>query len=235
MPKKRISTNTTRKKATISEIDFEDVELLSRIEQLAYDGFYDTEIADKLNISRWQFDEAKRRSKKLTSTLETARERARTQGAEMPSPALFAEVWARCNGKRTQLMREFGIGWTKLQSWLAKEPTFVDIMAERDLEFLEQVDVASRILALGGVKGKDNFAGWSRFPDSWMIRFHLNTLGKRYGYGENPMQSEAVDSDIPKNIEQGIDIDSWIRQEVEQKKQNSEKSDNDEIEQDDNK
>lgn len=222
MPKKRISTNTTRKKATISDIDFEDVELLSRIEQLAYDGFYDTEIADKLNLSRWQFDEAKRRSKKLTSTLETARERARARGAEIPSPALFAEVWARCNGKRTQLMKEFGIGWTKLQSWLAQEPIFVDIMAERDLEFLEQIDVASRILALGGVKGKDNFAGWSRYPDSWMIRFHLNTLGRRYGYGENPIQPEVADDTIPKDIEQGIDIDSWIRQEVEQKKRDKE-------------
>lgn len=222
MPKKRISTNTTRKRATISEIDFEDVELLSCIEQLAYDGFYDTEIADKLNVSRWQFDEAKRRSKKLTSTLEKARERARAQGAEMPSPALFAEVWARCNGKRTQLMKEFGIGWTKLQSWLAQEPIFVDIMAERDLEFLEQVDVASRILALGGVKGKDNFAGWSRYPDGWMIRYHLNTLGRRYGYGENPIQPGVADESIPNDIEQGIDIDSWIRQEVEQKKRNKE-------------
>lgn len=222
MPKKRISTNTTRKKATISDIDFEDVELLSRIEQLAYDGFYDTEIADKLNLSRWQFDEAKRRSKKLTSTLGTARERARARGAEIPSPALFAEVWARCNGKRTQLMKEFGIGWTKLQSWLAQEPIFVDIMAKRDLEFLEQIDVASRILALGGVKGKDNFAGWSRYPDSWMIRFHLNTLGRRYGYGENPIQQEVEDDGIPNDIEQGIDIDSWIRQEVEQKKRDKE-------------
>lgn len=222
MPKKRISTNTTRKKATISDIDFEDVELLSRIEQLAYDGFYDTEIADKLNLSRWQFDEAKRRSKKLTSTLGTARERARARGAEIPSPALFAEVWARCNGKRTQLMKEFGIGWTKLQSWLAQEPIFVDIMAKRDLEFLEQIDVASRILALGGVKGKDKFAGWSRYPDSWMIRFHLNTLGRRYGYGENPIQQEVEDDGIPNDIEQGIDIDSWIRQEVEQKKRDKE-------------
>ena len=163
MPKKRISNDVTRKKVSISDINLEDTELLSRIEQLAYDGFYDTEIADKLNISRWQFDEAKRRSKKISSTLESARARAREQGADMPSPALFAEVWAECKGKRTALMKKFGIGWTKLQSWIAQEPMFADIMAERDLEFLEQLDIAGRILALGGVKGKDEFKGWNRF------------------------------------------------------------------------
>lgn len=222
MPKKRISTNTTRKKATISDIDFEDMELLTRIEQLAYDGFYDTEIADKLNVSRWQFDEAKRRSKMLTSTLATARERARARGADMPSPALFAEVWARCKGKRTQLMKEFGIGWTKLQSWLAQEPAFIDIMAERDLEFLEQLDIAGRILALGGIKKKDEFPGWNRLPSEWMMRFYLNTTGRRYGYGENPIVKEVKDDDIPKDIEQGIDIESWIKQEVEQKKRSVE-------------
>lgn len=65
MPKKRISNDVTRKKVSISDINLEDTELLSRIEQLAYDGFYDTEIADKLNISRWQFDEAKGVAKKF--------------------------------------------------------------------------------------------------------------------------------------------------------------------------
>lgn len=203
-------------------MNFEDVELLTRIEQLAYDGFYDTEIADKLNISRWQFDEAKRRSKTLTSTLESARARAREQGADMPSPALFAEVWAECKGKRTALMKKFGIGWTKLQSWIAQEPMFADIMAERDLEFLEQLDIAGRILALGGVKGKDEFKGWNRFPSEWMMRFYLNTTGRKYGYGENPIVKEEDDGSIPKDIEQGIDIESWIRKEVEQKKKDSE-------------
>lgn len=221
MPKKRISNDATRKKVSISDINLEDVELLTRIEQLAYDGYYDTEIADKLNISRWQFDEAKRRSEKLTSTLETARARACARGADMPSPAKFAEVWAECKGKRTLLMKKFGIGWTKLQSWIAQEPMFADIMAERDLEFLEQLDIAGRILALGGVKGKDEFKGWNRFPSEWMMRFYLNTTGRKYGYGENPIVKEE-DTSIPTDIEHGIDIESWIRKEVEHKHKNDE-------------
>ena len=222
MPKKRISSKTPRKPKATPSFDYESEEFLSQVDALAFEGFYNTEIADELNISRYELEMAISQCEKLRNTIASARERARAQGAEMPSPAMFAKVWAECNGKRTLLMKKFGIGWTKLQSWLAQEPIFVDIMAERDLEFLEQIDVASRILALGGVKGKDNFAGWSRYPDSWMMRYHLNTLGRRYGYGENPIQQEAEDTDIPKNIEQGIDIESWIKQEVEQKKRDTE-------------
>ena len=220
MPKKRISSKTPRKPKATPSFDYESEEFLSQVDALAFEGFYNTEIADELNISRYELEMAISQCEKLRNTIASARERARARGAEMPSPAMFAKVWAKCKGKRTQLMKEFGIGWTKLQSWLAQEPIFVDIMAERDLEFLEQIDTASRILALGG--GKDEFKGWSRYPDSWMIRYHLNTLGRRYGYGENPIQPEVADDTIPKDIEQGIDIDSWIRQEVEQKKRDKE-------------
>lgn len=221
MPKKRISA----KRATnpISSFDFEDVDFLTQVDRLAFEGFYDVEIADKLNISRWQFDEAKRRSKKLTSTLENARERARAKGADIPSPALFAEVWKTCDGKRSKLMKKFGIGWTKFQQWCREEPAFIDIMAERDLEFLEQADIAGRILSLGGIKDKDQFPGWSRHPDPWMMRFYMNTLGKRYGYGENPVIEDIEDdTEVVGNVEQGINVADWIKLEMTQKKNKDE-------------
>lgn len=224
MPKKRIGNKTLRKPKATPSFDYEGEEFLSRVEALAFEGFYNTEIADELQISRYELEIAISQCEKLRNTIAEARERARKQGAEMPSPAMFAKVWAKCNGKRSQLMKEFGIGWTKLKSWLAQEPIFVDIMAERDLAFLEQLDATSRVLALGGVKGKDNFAGWSRYPDGWMIRFHLNTLGRRYGYGENPVTPEAEVNSIPHDIEQGINIDNWIRKEVEVKNQDNEEA-----------
>lgn len=102
---------------------------------LAFEGFYNTEIADELQISRYELEMAISQCEKLRNTLESARARARESGAEMPSPALFAKVWSECKGRRTLLMKKFGIGWTKLQSWIAQEPLFADIMAERDLEF----------------------------------------------------------------------------------------------------
>lgn len=222
MPKKRISNKTPRKPKAIPSFDYESEEFLSQVDALAFEGFYNTEIADELNISRYELEMAISQCEKLRNTIDSARERARTRGAEMPSPAMFAKVWAECKGKRTTLMRKFGIGWTKLQSWIAQEPIFADIMAERDLEFLEQCDIAARILALGGVKGKDEFAGWNRFPSEWMLRFYLNTTGRKYGYGENPIVKNEDDANIPKDIEHGIDIESWIKKEVEQKKVNDE-------------
>lgn len=221
MPRKRISNKTPRKPKAQPSFDYEDDAFLTRVEALAFEGFYNTEIADELEISRYELEMAISQCEKLRNTLESARARARECGAEMPSPALFAKVWSECKGRRTLLMKKFGIGWTKLQSWIAQEPMFADIMAERDLEFLEQLDIAGRILALGGVKGKDEFKGWNRFPSEWMMRFYLNTTGRKYGYGENPIVKEDDDSGIPKDIEQGIDIESWIRKEVEQKKRDN--------------
>lgn len=230
MPKKRVGNNidpAKRKTKPVSSFDFEDAEFLTQVEKLAFNGYYDAEIADKLQIDRFEFSRAKGKFKKFAQVIAEARERAREKesGCEMPSPARFAEVWEKCGRKRSKLMKEFGIGFSKLQSWLAKEPAFIDIMAMSELEFLEQLDTVSRVLALGGVKGKDKFEGWSRYPAEWMIRFHLNTTGRRYGYGEQPILPDADNGDIPRNVEQGIDIEEWIKKEMEQSK-NEEGDDN---------
>lgn len=222
MPQKRISNRTPRKPKAVPSFDYEDDDFLARVEALAFEGFYNTEIADELQISRYELEMAISQCEKLRNTLAEARARAKKSGAEMPSPALFAKVWAECKGKRTLLLKKFGIGYAKLQSWIAQEPQFADIMAERDLEFLEQLDIAGRILALGGVKNKDTFDGWNRYPSEWMLRFYLNTLGRRYGYGENPINKEEDAAAIPQNIEQGIDIAEWIKKEVELKKNEEE-------------
>ncbi len=227
MPKKRLSNKIPRKPKAEPSFDYEDDAFLSRVEALAFEGFYNTEIADELQISRYELEMAISQCEKLRNTLASARARARKAGAEMPSPAMFAKVWVECKGKRTALMKHFGIGWTKFQSWLAQEPMFVDIMAERELEFLEQLDIAGRILALGGVKGKDEFKGWNRYPSEWMMRFYLNTTGRKYGYGENPIVRKEEDLDgIPTDIEQGVDIESWIKKEMSIRKKDSEETDN---------
>lgn len=115
------------------------------------------------------------------------------------------------------LIKKLGINWTTLRSWERQDPRLTDVMAITDLEFLEQIDTAGRILALGGVEGKDTFAGWNRYPSEWMIRFYLNTTGRRYGYGEAPLMTEA-EEDFSTNVESGIDIESWITKEMSAKK-----------------
>lgn len=223
MPKKRYSNKTARKPKAIPSFDYESEEFLAKVDALAFEGFFNTEIADDLNISRYELEMAISQSEILRNTLKNARERARAQGADRPSVAMFRRVWATCDGKRSKLMKKFGIGWTKFQQWLREEPAFVDIMAERDLEFLEQADIAGRILSLGGIKDKDQFPGWSRHPDPWMMRFYMNTLGKRYGYGENPIIEDIEDdTEVVGNVEQGINVADWIKLEMTQKKNKDE-------------
>ncbi|MGN1172219.1 MAG: hypothetical protein ACI4SO_00370, partial [Muribaculaceae bacterium] len=55
-----------------------------------------------------------------------------------------------------------------------------------------------------------------RHPDAWMIRYYMNTLGKRYGYGETPIIPGDEELDIDGEVKSGIDIDSWIKQEMTQ-------------------
>ncbi len=221
MPKKR--TNTPRKPKAVPSFDYESPEFLAQIDALAYEGFYNTEIADELKISRYELEMAISQCKKLRNTLEDARARAKAAGADMPSLAKFAKIWKECDGKRSKLMKQLGIGWTKFQQWCAQEPGFVDIMAMSDIEFLEQCDTVSRVLALGGVKDKDKFPGWNRYPSEWMLRFHMNTTGKKYGYGEAPILPSVEDLEIPDNIESGIDVAEWIKLEMTQKKGGEEK------------
>ncbi len=41
----------------------------------------------------------------------------------------------------------------------------------------------------------------------YMIRYLLSTLGRKEGFGDR----EDEDTDIPKDIDHGISIDSWIK------------------------
>lgn len=216
MPKKRISETATRKTKPVSSFDFEDPEFLTQVERLAYDGFYDVEIADKLNIDRYEFSRAKSKFKKFTQLMEDARARAREDGSQMPSPARFKEVWDECKGKRSEVIKKFNIGYQTFKQWLKDDHRLIDVMASSDIAFLEQIDLAGRILATGGVKGKDIFPGWNRFPDAWMIRYYLNTIGRRYGYGENPTDDSLQDG-IETRASSGIDISNWIIKEMSKK------------------
>lgn len=215
MPKKRIATK--RKPKAVPSFDYESADFLTRVEALAFEGYYNTEIADELKISRYELEMAISQCEVLRNTLSEARARAKQAGAERPSLAKFTKIWKECKGKRSVLMKKLGIGWTKFQQWCSEEPGFIDIMAERDIEFLEQADIAGRVLSLGGIQGKDEFPGWSRRPDPWMMRYYFNTIGKRYGYGENTdvfSKANEEEMEMPTKIEHGIDIESWIKQEV---------------------
>lgn len=219
MPKQRkVGENTPRKPRKAPSFDFENEDFLERVGALAYEGWYDAEIADELNVSRYEFSLAKSNSERLRNTIEEARARAHDDGADIPSPPKFAKLWKECGGSKTKLIKKLKISFTTLQSWIAQDPRLQDVMDAIDLEKCEQAEMAAWILALGGVKTKDKFEGWSRYPDSYMLRWLLNTKGRRFGYGENPVIAEDKSGDIPHDVDSGIDIEAWIKQEMNAKK-----------------
>lgn len=86
MAKRCIGDKTPRKPRNEPSFDFEDAEFLESVDALAYEGWYDAEIADELNVSRFEFSRAKSKSEKLKQVLLDARARAREDGADIPSP-----------------------------------------------------------------------------------------------------------------------------------------------------
>lgn len=223
MPKKHLSGKITRKKNPDSSFNYEDEDFLSKVFDLAYEGFYNIEIADELNISRSAFDKAIERHSVLRQTLEDARARAKEAGGDIPSPAKFKRMWIQCKGKRSELLKKFHIGYQTFKQWLKDDPRLIDIMAETEIEFLEKVDSRARMLALGLTKSEreklektGQFDGWKQFPDAYMLRFFLNTIGRRYGYGENPTEDLMQDG-IETRATNGIDISSWILKEMDKK------------------
>lgn len=220
-PRKRITAPRSPVKG--EEMLLDNPEVRETIREMAFNGYFDSEIAAKIGVAKSTFCTKKQLDNEFAELLETARARAKENETEFPSLALFREMWNKCDGKRSKLMELFGIGWTTLQSWFAQEPRFLDIIAERDLPFLEQLDIAGRIMALGGVRDKDTFPGWSRHPDMWQLRWYLNTLGKKYGYGETPVMPE-VEGAVLSDVEQGVNIEDWIIQEMTAKKNLAERA-----------
>lgn len=220
--KQRLYNRKPIKPEDSPQYDWEDDDFIAKCADLAYEGFFNVEIADELNISRSLFKKAVMCNKKLHNSLKTARARADEDCAERPSPAKFRRAWLTCDGKRTKLMKIFNIGYSTLLKWLEDEPKFKDILAENDLAFLEQADIVGRILSLGGIKEKDTFPGWERYPDGYMLRFYMNTLGKRYGYGEPPVLAGTEELPDLGNVEQGINIEKWITQEMTLKQETTE-------------
>lgn len=167
--------------------DFASEDFLKAIKEMAEYGFLDYQIADILGISQAYFSRLKRRFPELVQLLSTSRAQARGGHVPQPSPAYFRMVWNRCNKSRVKTAKAFGVSVKTIYRWAKKDLGIADVIIERDLEIYESLDTVSRIIALGGVKNKDTFPGWSREPVVNFIAMLLSLYRKRLRLDEEPI------------------------------------------------
>lgn len=132
--------------------------------------------------------------------------------AKKPNIEVFREVLRKAGGNLTKVATAFKVARKTIYEWAKEDVDFKNAISDERGSLIDECLVSARVLALG-IPEKDesgNFLGWRERPDGNMIRYLLSTLGRSEGFGEN----RELDDDIPKNTEKGINIDSWIKDQV---------------------
>lgn len=126
-----------------------------------------------------------------------------------PDISKFREVLHKTGGNLSKVAAVFNVTRKTVYDWARADSQFKDAITDERGSLVDECLVSARVLALG-IPEKDengNFIGWRERPDGHMIRYLLSTLGRKEGFGDR----EDEDADIPKDIDQGISIDSWIK------------------------
>lgn len=173
------------------KIDFSDENVLMAIKDMIEDGFLDYQIAYCLGISPRYFYSLKKKKKELSDMLSLLRVRARRNKIPIPSAALFRKVWDKCGKSRCKTAKKFGISPRTLVRWMKKDSGIADVIMETDLAKYEALEAISKIIALGGVKGQDDFPGWSRYPNVKLLAMQISIFRKRLGLDDIENQNKG--------------------------------------------
>lgn len=188
--------------------DYESEEFLKSIYDLAFKGYNDKEIAQKIGLSAEKFYTKKGELSKLSNTLDDARTHAREKLNEVPSAALFSEICDKFSADRYRIAKYFGVSWNTVKVWMRENEEFQNVFDDANLKFISNINATGRILAQGIAEKdeKGNFKGWIERPDSNMNRFYLQTVGRNYGFGDN------IDVTTNGNdIKGSISVEEWIK------------------------
>ena len=173
------------------KIDFSDENVLMAVKDMIEDGFLDWQIADCLGIHPKTYQNYKKRNKQFRSLLSHLRVRARRNEIPIPSAALFRKVWDKCGKSRCKTAKKFGISPRTLVRWMKKDSGIADVIMETDLAKYEALEAISKIIALGGVKGQDDFPGWSRYPNVKLLAMQISIFRKRLGLDDTENQNKG--------------------------------------------
>ena len=74
---------------------------------------------------------------------------------------------------------------------MKKDSGIADVITETDLAKYEALEAISKIIALGGVKGQDDFPGWSRYPNVKLLAMQISIFRKRLGLDDTENQNKG--------------------------------------------
>ncbi len=144
-----------------------------------------------------------------------------------PSKELFQRVLKELGGNLTKLADYFGVSRSIIYVWMEQDPSFKTIVRDERSKLFDAVLDTSRVVALGIPKyeyetdfngeiltdengrPKKVMVGWSVPPDPNMLRYFMSKLGRRDGFGEDPMDDDET------SVKNGVSIRAWIQKENE--------------------
>lgn len=130
-----------------------------------------------------------------------------------PSLKRFKEALKQANGHLSNTAKILGVDRVSVYYWRKQDKEFDDAVKDARGGMLDTLLSTSYVIALG-IPNKDEkgrITGWIERPDPNMLKFLISKLGREEGFGDTPPPEE---NHIPINSTKGIEIDSWIKKEI---------------------
>lgn len=132
-----------------------------------------------------------------------------------PTLAKFSEIMKQTGGNMTNAAELIGCSRQEIWKWAKEDPAYREAIDESRKRLFDKCLSTAQIVAQGvPIIENGNFIGWQIPPDPNMLRFFLSTLGRDEGFGDTV--------EINHNVKKGIDVSSWIKQEMMQKNKKQE-------------
>lgn len=125
----------------------------------------------------------------------------------------FREALAKKGLNLTAVGRVFGVTRGTVYRWIKSDPLFAEAYYDERGRLVDDCIVSARVLALG-IAERDadgKFIGWQDRPDGNMLRFLLQTYGRKEGFGTPEEDSYSE----PRRTQIGVSVDKWLERESE--------------------
>lgn len=127
-----------------------------------------------------------------------------------PTIDVFKKALEQSGGNLTQTAKACRCDRTSIWHWCKKDPEFKQALEESRKATFDSVMSTALVVAKGiPIIENGKVVGWQERPDSNMLKYFMQTLGRDEGFGEQ--------AEITHKVEKGISVSSWIEQEMRSK------------------